>query len=832
VSQAVQIIDYKDEPSALVAPTVVLPIDPNAVRRIYQASQAEDADALANSFMDKTFDLTFRVPVPVLSDWQHFLKQQMHSVFGQYLEEDWPMVVGLLYDECANRRSENARGQYGRALVTPRSINTLVNELGVLWLQWRKENIKFASLAYYAINRERIDTDIFTALTTPAPTIRSLDDEWQSSVASLHHGVSPPLGLQVVIEHPLNAALFNGETNEFKRLKEIPGFELILQRTIENTSHIDGINPNFVYNAATLIDGFAFSDPARSRSVWRALQSMLRADDGTKLSKSHATGLAAVSRHTEAPARLVDIAIRILEHSDAESLKNETPRESFVDIASVIAECERRAGLSNTKIEIPGPAVTYIDVLLSRPSLAGKFTPRTEGPSVVAQLVADLRDASRARIVESVLPLLITQADVFPWAPLLERSAEIVQGETGSSPGMPGALFALGLLRDDSGAAEKLKALAKAGHFQSRIGEAYSQNLLPVLGRAVTLLMISGSKLPLANGVAWERAIVDRPGLVDSVTEALVEFGVDDVFELLVRSSSTNPDAMPLIRGIGDWCISTGHVGALNLESGIDNVSASLDCLSEEKRSSFVKELSRREQFWPILRAAPLSSDTTILLQYLLEDPDEETRATAAKLVREKLQDVPKETWLSAVISGEEPVPLMQSMREAGYAVQLGSDLSTALHDLISQVVTNDSTSNRVSWFRSTEWLSASARQALFRNLRDSLFGAITQVPDPVGLIESGGASFLSVLDEEPDASVRHLVVILLRTQAGLNWLQGNIERAAQWVKNAKLETREFAQEQLSGMARSADDEEKGSMERLSEAWGLGSASAKRIPNR
>ena len=44
-------------------PTIILPIDEKAIRRMYRAAHDDDktAASLAKSFMEKTFDLTFRV---------------------------------------------------------------------------------------------------------------------------------------------------------------------------------------------------------------------------------------------------------------------------------------------------------------------------------------------------------------------------------------------------------------------------------------------------------------------------------------------------------------------------------------------------------------------------------------------------------------------------------------------------------------------------------------------------------------------------------------------------------------------------------------------------
>jgi len=94
-------------------PTVIMPIDEASISRIY--GRAEDI-RLSRSFIEKTFDLVFHVPGPVLSRWHQYLRQRLAEVFGAKMPADWPYAIGTVYEAWLGKTGEQP---------TPRSINTV-----------------------------------------------------------------------------------------------------------------------------------------------------------------------------------------------------------------------------------------------------------------------------------------------------------------------------------------------------------------------------------------------------------------------------------------------------------------------------------------------------------------------------------------------------------------------------------------------------------------------------------------------------------------------------------------------------------------------------------
>ena len=127
--------------SGVSLPTVILPIDEKAVERMYAAEHHGEgtAQSLAQSFMDKTFDLTFNVKKPVLSNWQAYMRKQLRFLFAEEMDDSWPYIVSSIYDHWLQSNQDEP--------VTPRVINALLNSIGLLWLQWRESSIQLARAA-------------------------------------------------------------------------------------------------------------------------------------------------------------------------------------------------------------------------------------------------------------------------------------------------------------------------------------------------------------------------------------------------------------------------------------------------------------------------------------------------------------------------------------------------------------------------------------------------------------------------------------------------------------------------------------------------------------
>ena len=243
-------------------PTIILPIDPDAVRRMFQvAHDLTMAGDLAQAFMDKTFDVTFDVPEPVMSDWRKYLGRQINTAFGTQVNSYWPIKF---FEDRKRRHKEK---------ITPRAIIKFVNSVMSYHLQSPDEQIDLSVISYFAANRDEVRDNVLRFVTDErviVPPIRN----WQIQVAALYYGVPISKAAQVLLSDPLMGAIAGRNQKALEDLARIPGFAIELERMIAeipNTEPNNQVKFEFVTNASILLGALKGGVGDGAEEIWRAL---------------------------------------------------------------------------------------------------------------------------------------------------------------------------------------------------------------------------------------------------------------------------------------------------------------------------------------------------------------------------------------------------------------------------------------------------------------------------------------------------------------------------------------------------------------------------------
>lgn len=239
-------------------PTVLLPVADEAFRALFPSDDTA-LSANARSFMDKTFDITFRVPPPVLSDWRDYLTDRMKVVFGDDVDREWIYQLGRYVEALA------ASG----APIMPRTINVLVNSVGALWLERGNEDISFASIAFYAALKPEISASNPLSFPNPIGGIDEIDPDWQSAIAALHFGVPKSKGLQLLLGPALSKAIWDKDDVAFTGYAAIHGFESVLIDAIHKARDTAVHVP---IHAILMFAKLGYKDEPWVAAVWRGLR--------------------------------------------------------------------------------------------------------------------------------------------------------------------------------------------------------------------------------------------------------------------------------------------------------------------------------------------------------------------------------------------------------------------------------------------------------------------------------------------------------------------------------------------------------------------------------
>lgn len=192
---------------------ILVPFAPAGLDRLWASADSESGTnrSLATSFMEKTFQLRFVIPPPVLSDWSGFLRAQLALAFPSHKEEDWHGVYRAF---ALHEHRELAQ-------PTPRRLKLFVNDIGALHRQWGD---RFA-LHDYACAALLRGADLGTVVRGDPEHLADsrfaqdvIGDRWKDVLAALHFNTSIEVARQILLREPIEGALSRGDAESIQRL--------------------------------------------------------------------------------------------------------------------------------------------------------------------------------------------------------------------------------------------------------------------------------------------------------------------------------------------------------------------------------------------------------------------------------------------------------------------------------------------------------------------------------------------------------------------------------------------------------------------------------------
>jgi len=204
---------------------LIVPYDPSVLKRLWSLDEKEDE--LPSAFASKTFQITFHVPPPVLSDWDKFLEKCLKEAFPQHKEDVELNIVKRLFRLRPKKVSRS---------LTPRDIKQFVNRVCALHQQWCG-TIPLRFQALYALCEDGIDEGKLISGELPEPKVLDLLGEerrnWQKYLAALYFNVPPDKAIHVLIGNDVREALISADGERLKRLSNVQGFIEVVEDILD-----------------------------------------------------------------------------------------------------------------------------------------------------------------------------------------------------------------------------------------------------------------------------------------------------------------------------------------------------------------------------------------------------------------------------------------------------------------------------------------------------------------------------------------------------------------------------------------------------------------------
>lgn len=771
-------------------PVIVVPLDPSAPGRIHGEEEAEGKGQLSRSFVEKTFDVLFHVPPPVLSSWQDYLRGRLRHVFGDRMPDDWPDTIATVYEGLQRD------GQLGLS-TTPRSLNSFVNALGVLWAQWRSDpKMTAGAMAYFVCRRRSIETSgLRQALENPLFAIDGYDDDWQASVATLYFGMPRDRARELYLGDPIRSAIAAIDHKAFAELAKSPSFDRYLDQVLT------GASPPSAFSAARTLSKAALPEAAWMKPIWRKLRSTIATTVGHgPLRDGDAEAVAMLVAVADEPERsqwLTTLAgFAKMVPSDNLLAEGGRPASAFF---AAIATTARDHGLSDLRIRLPDDGRVYIAMLaiggMSEDIAA--LEPLQSPEAVLLQLCEHLKDKEKAAMGAAATASLAKVAtDSIEWAPMVGAVAEAFKD------GDPMTVaIAFRLLAETWVFVPALRVATMEFGRDNVLQLAWSR-LPPDLAQedlaaAAAVCVVASTSVAPNDGTSWATIAGRWPDFPLLVDVWLTLFDGDANLARLRRRALDFPNLEPLMAAVAVTRIQDRFpefVGDYLLE----DLPSYFRLMSEPAARSFWAEAATRvEGFWVTLSDLEPSVAAPIYVAVALGGGD---RSAVDAAIKARLDALAADAWDAALDHAAEPWPFVRDLAASDIGpLELHSLVADRLQQRIGPLMSNADVQSRERWFAILAWLHPQTRQRVLLTLRDAM--AETDAADFTTLLNFGGPAFLGEdgWGTEPYERAATLVTRLLNMPDGVAWLDEHADVVAGWVRRAPLEYRRAAVDAIRG---------------------------------
>lgn len=767
-------------------PTVILPVDHYAIKNLFKKQGNAGAE---NSFVDKTFDATFTVTEPVMSDWRNFLKSQIQFALGGSVSAaEVFQIVRLL------EKSQEGDESFRR---TPRKLNKLVNKIAALWLQWSPHNVHIISVAYYAIYQSLIEESLLTFVLKENDALNSLVDGWQTEICAIHYGVAPEKSAQVLIKRPLFKAIKAGSFEQFERLVEVPGFgDTFAAICSDEEFELDTADSfDFYLNAATLLSEL---DGATTRA-W-AKHSWLHLG---RLMSDYA-------RFGTLRPKTSDRLEKIVSNLDNQSLTR-----ILSDIRD-IAEAQIGPDLSSSGSQMVGETTRFLvsmaekttfefsryQTKLGTEDLLKVIAKFEKYPELWSSLEVDIsedqfttgivKSASNVENSASLYILLKIISDgkhraslglkSIDWEPIRATIASAASDPPAQPALQSTVLEILAMMyRIDSEWKIVTGHLADQGHIGARLNEAVEAKRIKSIAAGLALLITAEKPLPDVPNSTWTDVLIANKGLAEEITNSLHSTNGAVIMEALLSEFLQQPSSKSLIRRLIGYQISGNKLGRIYLDRFADDPGKYFQLVPYDMLDQFIERLQTYSNFETTALAAPWSSELHKIARKLRDRVDGE-QSDIVEVLASRLESDPARSFLPAIKRGGEPYGIItEFLSDKGLSLGIKSGLAKAL---ISYIAHMDRASKRPvrRWFRLIEDLNPYARSITLSKLAEALaekrFGSI--LPE---ILIRGGTNLLrnKAFRADPNATFYNVLLPLLNNKDGRTVVRNNAKIFDQW---------------------------------------------------
>ena len=322
--------------------------------------------SVAEAFIDKTFQIIFRVPPPVISDSKAYFAKQCAIAFPAHQNREELHWLFYLFSTSAS---------YTNRIITPRTIKLFLNKLGAIHRVWH-DTIPLLIQAMYLIRIESIasindqlDLNTVSGINEVVgrDIVSSRIPEWQKLYYALHYGVEPDKAVQVYASNPLRQALLENKLQDAQRLMSLPGISEVLEDIV--ISNISNWQLDNIVDASLVISNMQISNATCEHTIWdHIIQRCLANPLLLRVTETTDKGIIEIIKRCTSDSertRLIQSIIELLQNCSAKESQPMLERmPCFLRLLAAI-EHEKLGAVSAPSVRLPGDAIKYFELIMA-----------------------------------------------------------------------------------------------------------------------------------------------------------------------------------------------------------------------------------------------------------------------------------------------------------------------------------------------------------------------------------------------------------------------------------------------------------------------------------
>ena len=709
---------------------LILPFDPIALNRLWHfdgdkgtneeqntnnkqnANEKQNTnESLAQSFIDKSFQINFSVAPPVFSAWKDFMLKLLAEAFPDHETNDFYTIYRLF----------RLRALTDKKFPTPRNLKLFINQIGALHRQWCGEIPLSIQALYVILKRNDFDfkNDLIKDDILEVNEISLISPDYQKYLAALHFNVPVEESLQILMAPPIENALNEGNVDAIKELCNYPGFTQVCEHVIEDQCFdwSESESRTILIAANTLSAIENHNDPSWIH-IWNLLhKATMNITFIETLDENVGNGFVQLIKHKK-DTDFVKSVVEII----AESIQSFEPDEQIIESVSienwikgvypVLTELlnNNYQNVIDEYFCIDCSASNYIEIIkhLANNSewydIQPYFRTKAVTSEVVAELVKISSEGTFDCIHSKIVEIMLRIEQDWQWLDLIGVLNGRLQGSNNLQPSeIKSSLNTLLHLerQGESDAKTNLVNLATHGHLLHHLHQINAANdwetfgfLLVPLIQTIPDGQITQHIGNSQSGLAAFNAILKTPANYSDVVNKFAQLVVKMSF---MRDFVKLSDEYPSISAFTNEVIKTiskrpdAHE-LLPPARIISSYTMLTQALSDESFSDLIRQSIQENSLVTSLMSnnfdVNISRIYSITLQVLSQNNND--RHNFVDFLIKGFRSIKRETWESELINEGELIDLLIYVVKSGHKLNLTTNFQNALLNNSQHIIEND----------------------------------------------------------------------------------------------------------------------------------------------